>query len=233
MGILSKGQFKLATRSDLVAKYLGQTAPKTQAVIDDARGNVLFLDEIYALSGGSDRNLDSFSKEAIDTLNQNLTERRDFLCIIAGYEDAVEKCFFAVNEGLRRRFTFRYNIDGYTSDELLEMFMLKVKLGGWDTEITPNDDDSYQTVIDKNKIKEKVVEFFKNNVSYFPNFGGDVETLFLNCKITHCRNIDFSTNTENNKTLTLKDIEEGFKMFTASRKYNHKDEYLPSMYLVD
>lgn len=86
-------KFKIAKRADLIAKYLGQTAPKTQEVIDDALGGVLFIDEAYSL--GSPDGRDSFAKECIDTINQNLTEKKNqLLVIIAGYEDALEECFF-------------------------------------------------------------------------------------------------------------------------------------------
>jgi hypothetical protein len=108
-------KFKVAKRSDLIAKYLGQTAAKTQEVIDDAVGGVLFIDEAYSL-GNADGG-DSYAKECIDTINQNLTEKKNqLLVIIAGYENALEECFFAYNEGLNRRFPFRYTIDAYTYD---------------------------------------------------------------------------------------------------------------------
>src|SRR4029078_8344221 len=122
MGVLSKGHFTLVTRSDLIAKYLGQTAIKTQEVINNCEGGVMFIDEAYALGHSEGR--DSFSKECLDTLNQNLSEKRDFLCIIAGYKDALEKCFFSMNDGLARRFNFRYDIESYTPEELMEIFLL-------------------------------------------------------------------------------------------------------------
>merc|ERR1711991_1200935 len=79
MGVLKKGHLKIVKRSDLIGKYLGHTAAKTQDVIDECSGGVMFIDEAYSLCNKEGR--DSFSKECIDTLNQNLTERRDFLCI--------------------------------------------------------------------------------------------------------------------------------------------------------
>jgi SpoVK/Ycf46/Vps4 family AAA+-type ATPase len=97
----------IARRSDLVGEYIGHTAIKTQTLINKSLGGVLFIDEAYAL--GNDKK-DSFSKECIDTINQNLTENKDkFLLIIAGYEDDLESNFFAFNKGLRRRFAFKYS----------------------------------------------------------------------------------------------------------------------------
>jgi hypothetical protein len=203
MGILSKGHFKLVTRSDLVGKYLGHTAAKTQEAIDECKGGVMFIDEAYAL--GNKEGRDSFSKECLDTLNQNLSENRDFLCIIAGYKDALDKCFFSANEGLRRRFTFRYDIEGYSGEELKQIFLLKVQEGGWKTEFDSNTSDN------------ELNKFFKSNVKAFPNFGGDIETFFLKCKIAHSRNLLLGT-PEAKRVLTMKDIKTGFGMFASHRK---------------
>ena len=207
MGILSKGHVNIARRPDLIAKYLGQTAPKTQAFIDKCKGGVMFIDEAYSL--GNPEGIDSFSKECIDTINQNLTERRDFLCIIAGYEDSLESSFFSYNEGLKRRFSFRYNIEKYTGEELYNIFKLKVNKENWSY------DDS----------EDKLVDFFDKNVGSFPRFGGDVETLFLKTKIMHSRRIMFK-NPELRKKLNFEDVKKGFDKFTSHRKV--KEDTLPS-----
>jgi hypothetical protein len=205
MGILSTGTMKVVGRADLVGKYLGHTAAKTQNVIDECKGGVLFIDEAYALGNAEGR--DSFSKECIDTLNQNLTERRDFLCIIAGYKNALDTCFFAYNEGLRRRFTFRYDIEAYTATELKDIFLMKVKKEGWGVD---------------NNNHIRLTKFFKDNIKYFPHFGGDIESLFLNCKIYHGRRVLF-LNSDHKKILTLVDIEKGFEKFISNRKYKKED----------
>ena len=98
MGVLSNGTFHIAKRSDLIGRFQGHTAVKTQEFIDKCKGGVMFIDEAYSLGNKEQR--DTFSKECIDTINQNLTERRDFLCIIAGYRKELNKCFFAYNPGL-------------------------------------------------------------------------------------------------------------------------------------
>ena len=119
---LENDNFITATRSDLVAKYLGQTADKTQKVIDSALGGVLFIDEAYSL--GNQEQRDSFSKECIDTINENLTEKKtDFICIIAGYKDEIESCFFSYNSGLERRFPVRFTIEEYKPEELYLIFI--------------------------------------------------------------------------------------------------------------
>lgn len=216
MGILTKGTFKLVTRSDLIAGHLGQTAIKTQKVIDEAKGGVLFIDEAYSL--GSSELRDFFSKECIDTLNQNLSEKRDFLCIIAGYENELEKCFFKYNEGLRRRFTFRYDMVPYNYEELLSIFEVKVKMANWNLCYDLLENDSISAIILKTELKNKVHDLFKKNISSFPNFGGDIESLLLNCKIIHAKRCVFN-NGESRKMLSYDDIEKGLTSFCKHRKY--------------
>jgi hypothetical protein len=212
MDVLSKGTFKLVSRSDLIAKYLGQTAVKTQDVINSCQGGVMFIDEAYSL--GHEEGRDSFSKECLDTLNQNLTEKRDFLCIIAGYKDSLDKCFFNMNDGLRRRFTFRYDIEGYSSDELREIFEVKLTADKWKLEFKENNDEEKTN---------KYIEFFKKNKDNFPNYGGDIETLFLKCKIAHSKRVVFEPESSR-RVLNLDDIQKGFKEFLNSRKSSTKKE---------
>jgi len=192
-----KYNFKIVKRSDLIGKYLGHTAIKTQKVIDSCKGGVLFIDEAYSL--GNPEGRDSFSKECIDTLNQNLTENKgNLLCIIAGYKDALNKCFFSYNEGLSRRFTFRYTIDPYTEIELRKIFIKMIKEIGW--------------IVKEENIPLK---FFEDNYSSFKNMAGDIETLIFNCKIEHSKRV-FCT-PEQRRKLSYDDIKKGFEVFCKNR----------------
>tara|TARA_X000000950_G_scaffold285983_1_gene393466 strand:+ start:727 stop:1908 length:1182 start_codon:yes stop_codon:yes gene_type:complete len=205
--------FKIIKRSDLIGKYLGHTAVKTQKVIDSCEGGVLFIDEAYSLGNSECR--DSFSKECIDTLNQNLTEKKtNFLCIIAGYKDALENCFFSYNEGLSRRFTFRYDIEKYKAEELKLIFQGMVKKLGWKI----NDKD----------IKTK---FFKDNYYNFKNMAGDMETLLFNCKISHGKRVFCKP--KEKKIITLEDLKNGFKQFIEFRKNDEfdRDKIWKNMYV--
>ncbi len=120
LGILSRGQLIEADRSKLVAGYSGQTAIKTNQLIDSAMGGVLFIDEAYTLKS-SDQ--DSFGAEAIDTLLKRLEDDRGkFICIVAGYTDQMHD-FIDTNPGLKSRFTQTIHFDDYTPDELTEIFI--------------------------------------------------------------------------------------------------------------
>jgi len=217
-------KFKVAKRSDLIAKYLGQTAAKTQEVIDDAVGGVLFIDEAYSL--GNPDGGDSYAKECIDTINQNLTEKKNqLLVIIAGYENALEECFFAYNEGLNRRFPFRYTIDAYTYEELGQIFCKMV------SEINSDPNASWSVDI----ISTKLNQFFKLNYDLFPNFGGDIESFLLSVKIQHGIRV-FCLPSEQKKKITLEDLENALKIYRVNKEIKSKNsdikKYLhQSMYI--
>jgi hypothetical protein len=199
--------FKIAKRSDLIGEYLGHTAIKTQKVIDECEGGVLFIDEAYSL--GNEEKKDIYSKECIDTLNQNLTEKKtQFICIIAGYPDDLDKCFFSVNDGLKRRFPFKYNIDKYTPIELTHILMLMIKKKNWK--------------LDNQLSFDEIIEFMKINYDKFPNYGGDIETLFFNIRIAHSlRTIGKLPSIK--KYITIEDIKEGLGIYSKSQKIENNN----------
>lgn len=119
LGVLSKGHLIETSRSDLVAGYVGQTAIKTNKVINDALDGVLFIDEAYTLSNGSEND---FGQEAIDTLLKRMEDDRDRLVVIvAGYTEEI-KAFINSNPGLSSRFNRYIEFPDYSTDELLEIY---------------------------------------------------------------------------------------------------------------
>lgn len=119
MGILSKGQLVETDRSALVAGYMGQTAIKTQKVIESAMGGVLFVDEAYALA--TDDN-DAYGREAIETILKAMEDHRDELVVIvAGYTELMHK-FIDSNPGLKSRFNKYFEFKDYTGEELTAIF---------------------------------------------------------------------------------------------------------------
>jgi hypothetical protein len=203
LGIIPSNKFKLVKRTDLIGEYVGHTAHKTQAAIDEAEGGVLFIDEAYSLGGSSEKS-DSFSKECLDVLNQNLSEnKKKLIVIIAGYKEQLESSFFSYNPGLKRRFPFKYTIDGYSPNEMKDIYLKKLNDIKW-------------------KINEKVndkflLEFFKTNKDDFPNYGGDIENFILNSKFAHSKRV-FNMHPSNRKILDKDDFEKAFDRFKSNKK---------------
>lgn len=159
------GTFKKVRRSDLIGGYLGQTALKTKKVLDASLGGVLFIDEAYALSNGKD-DLDQYSKECVDTLTEWLSHNRSESCVIvAGYKEEIEKNFFALNPGLRRRFQWWITFSAYTDSELQDIFIRMVEANGWTC-----DPDAVTR-----HISTKTIEFS----------GGGLEIVFTAAKVAH------------------------------------------------
>jgi len=126
LGLLKKGHLVEVQRADLVAEYVGQTAPKVNAKIDEALDGILFIDEAYTLAQGKE---DSFGQEAIDTLLKRMEDDRDRLVVIvAGYSNEI-KTFIDSNPGLQSRFNRYINFEDYSHLELMEIFLLNLKKG--------------------------------------------------------------------------------------------------------
>jgi Cdc6-like AAA superfamily ATPase len=126
MGVLGKGHVVETHRAGMVAGYVGQTALKTQDVVKEALGGVLFIDEAYALKQRED---DSFGQEAIDTLLKLMEDQRDELVVVvAGYTKNMRQ-FLASNPGFESRFTRFLDFPDYSADELTQIFngMTKAK----------------------------------------------------------------------------------------------------------
>ena len=123
LGILKKGHLVETDRSGLVAEYVGQTAVKTNKIIDSAMDGVLFIDEAYSLvqSGGSD-----FGLEAISTLLKRMEDDRSRLIVVlAGYSEDMKQ-FINSNPGLQSRFNRYIHFEDYTADELNQIFLQNV-----------------------------------------------------------------------------------------------------------
>ncbi|KAJ8614239.1 hypothetical protein CTAYLR_001170 [Chrysophaeum taylorii] len=113
-------------RADLVAGYVGQTALKTRAVINKAKGGVLFVDEAYALAPGPGRD---FGAEAVQELMRDLTSG-DPVVVLAGYPEQMER-FLRVNPGLSRRFQVRFTFPDYNLHQLAQIFVKIASRNGY------------------------------------------------------------------------------------------------------
>ncbi len=198
-------------RTDLIGKYLGHTEDATKKALESALGGVLFIDEAYSLGNASS---DIYSKAVIDILTAYLsTHKGDFVCIIAGYKDDIDKFFFSVNKGLERRFPWRHTLGAYSAAELHDMFVGKVAREGWRC--------------DPAAIS---AQFFSSNKSLFRFFGGDVENFFLKCKIAHLRRV-FGAPRAEAKRLRRADVDAALKSHKNSRGGDDRCGAPPSMFM--
>ena len=148
LGILSKGQLIEVDRSGLVAGYVGQTATKTQEVIDKALGGLLFIDEAYALTYHKEGN--DFGQEAVDTLLKAMEDHRDdLIVIVAGYNGLMEE-FIHSNPGLESRFNRFIHFDDYTFDEMMAIFNMRCEQGGY--KLNENASDEVGNFIKKQNV---------------------------------------------------------------------------------
>ena len=133
---------------DLVAEYVGQTAPKTMSVIQKALGGVLFIDEAYSLASSKGQG-SSYNEEAIATLIQAMENYRDELVVIfAGYTKEMQD-FLDMNSGIVSRIGYTVEFEDYTEDELLQIFMGMMKKAGF--EVTPEAQDKVKSIITEYK----------------------------------------------------------------------------------
>lgn len=122
LGIVSTGGFVETDRAGLVAGYIGQTALKTEEVINRARGGILFIDEAYALAPEDPAR--DFGAEAIDTLLKRMEDYRDDLVVVtAGYDEPMNR-FLNSNPGLKSRFPTVIHFPNYTPKELMEILLV-------------------------------------------------------------------------------------------------------------
>lgn len=201
--------FVIAKRSDLIGGYLGQTAIKTQKILDSAKNGVLFIDEAYSI-GDDESSKDSYSRECVNTLNAHLSENKsEMICIIAGYADSLDKYFFSMNEGLKRRFPYRIRIGDYSSEQIKQIFLKKVKESSWNCV-----DDS------------SLSEFFEKNRDSFKYNGGDMETLVHKCKTAYSKRIINlpPKSAKERKLLLLDDLEAAYKVFMDNKKVDSTED---------
>ncbi len=122
MGVLENGHVIEVDRTGLVGQYIGETAIKTDKIISEALGGILFIDEAYSLKKSTVSS--DFGQEAIDTLLKRMEDHKGkFVVIAAGYPSLMNE-FIESNPGLRSRFTHTFTFDDYTPSQLVQIFKL-------------------------------------------------------------------------------------------------------------
>lgn len=184
LGIIKEDKLIEVERKDLIGQYIGQTAPKTAAVIDKAMGGVLFIDEAYSLANPSDKD---YGKEAIATLVKAMEDHSDNLVVIfAGYKREMQE-FLSMNPGIASRIGYNFHFPDYSCDELTKIFELSVNKMGF-------------------KVSPKLLPEVKKLMTYFSsmeNFGNGrfVKKYVQEALILHSRK-----NPDNFNTLEKEDL---------------------------
>ena len=193
LGYIKRNKLVEVQSQDLIGEFLGQTGPKTQAVIESALDGVLFIDEAYSIMEHNGTNA-SYSAECVATLLKAMEDYQGRLIIIfAGYTEEMRK-FRDLNPGLKSRVGYEIDFEDYSVDELLEIFEKKVH------------DRKFKVDKEAKEIVRKIFEDAKQ-VENFGN-GRFVENTVQRVIIEHAKNTRKVDDEERLLTFTKEDIPE-------------------------
>lgn len=205
-----KAKFREVTRDELVGCFQGHTADNVKRIFKEARGGVLFIDEAYSLLNNVTN--DDFGQECINLINKLMTDMaHEVIVIFAGYKDKINDILFKNQTGLKSRFLWNFDIQGYTNEELAQIMTKQVTDSGFKFEPTIN-----------------LPSLLNNNKDMFTNYGRDTE------KITTMALIEYSMiRFMNNDTIPLLITNDMLENATAKYKKNRdqEDKGALSMYL--
>lgn len=217
MGELRTGNIVRGTPANMVGQYVGHTAPQTEKIIDEAAGGVLLIDEAYALGSAKSKEDGGFSKECIDTLNRKLTEscgdpEKRFLCIIIGYEQSLDRDFFSVNQGLKRRFPWRFKVKPYTPEQMHEIAIRAFRKK-------------------KLKLAEDAMpkSWFRGKMQHFPFWGGSVVSMVDKVFLSHAERV-FGRPVCEKGIISSEDMFNGFNVYLRN-EHNKEDAPPYGMYM--
>lgn len=149
--------YRIFTPADFIAGYVGQTTIKTREILEKNRNKVIIIDEAYGFATSKDN---WFGKEALIEINNYMSEYPDeYMFIFCGYKDLIEKNIMELQPGIKRRIRYHFNIEKYTTEELVTMFRQKAKCYG----TLPNN--------------ENLISLFKS--VQLSNYGGDIDIIVL------------------------------------------------------
>ena len=205
--ILINGNVIIATRDELVGKYIGHTANKTRKLLFDGLEGILFLDEAYSLTPCPEaQNEKDFGFEAVAELINFMDKTIGLMVVmVAGYKDVMERCFFKSNEGLDRRFPNKIILRPYTNEELTRILLFNLKRA----DISVDQESAnllYSLITNLRKQEEKI----------FNNQAGDM----LNLCNSIVQNIYMSEdNNWGNYRQNKQIIYDGFEEFLSNKGY--------------
>ena len=190
LGYIKENKLVEVSSKDLVAEYVGQTAPKTMQVIEKSLGGVLFIDEAYTLAANNNGN--SYNAEAIATLIQAMENNRDkFVVIFAGYTKEMQD-FLNSNSGITSRIGYTLEFDDYSTDELIKIFLGMMTKSGF---IVTNEAIKYV---------EEIIDKYRN----VKNFGNArfVRNIYEKTIVKHASNVRDKKEKNILRTITREDI---------------------------
>lgn len=211
LDFLKKEKVVEVSRADLVAGYVGQTALKTNKVIDKAMHGILFIDEAYALLPHSEND---FGQEAVATLLKRMEdERENLVVIVAGYQNEMIR-FLNSNPGLESRFSRKFYFNPFSAQELKAIFLLMVK-------------KSFYTIPDMALPKlEEIIEEVVHDQN--PNFGNArwVRTFFEQCKMEQASRINSQSfiDEPSLQTIVETDLDNAYKTMRRENVVKHHRE---------
>ena len=221
LGLLSKGEVIVTERSRMVGRYIGETEQNMVALLEEARGNVLFVDEAYTLFDMSDDHKD-FGYHALESLLTVLSQKNpDMLIIFAGYKNEIELMLQA-NQGLRGRFPHHFHFDDYSTDELMLIAQNIV------------DEEDYELdELSKKRLYSTIEETISQKDEHFSNARW-IEQYVRNGIIPAVADRlicnEDELNRDNCRLITLDDINTAYKKYRYTptiNKYGEKDNITP------
>jgi len=193
LGYVKENKLIEVSAKDLIAGYIGQTAIKTQTVVDSAIDGVLFIDEAYSIIG-IEGNKSNFSGDCISTLIKAMEDNRDNLLIIfAGYKEEMEE-FIEFNPGIFSRIGYNIFFEDYTTEQLLDIFMFMLEKNKFTM---------------TNEAKEKVTELIEKAIKV-KNFGNArfIRNLIQKVILKHVTNSKDIVDLKKLMIITDKDVSE-------------------------
>ena len=128
MGVLKRDTFVETNQAGLIGGYIGQTALKTEKVVESAKGGMLFIDEAYGLTSGQGND---YGQEAVNILIKAMEDyRSEMIVVAAGYTTEMDR-FLESNPGLRSRFSKTLDFEDYTPNERSEILLRIADVKGY------------------------------------------------------------------------------------------------------
>ena len=128
-GVLSKGHVIVCDRTNLLGNCHGDEEVVVRALLRQAKGGVLVIDEAYQLNGAHPADP---GKQVLPLFMSALADERerDFAVILCGYPSEMDR-LLELNPGLHSRFPNRFDFPDFTVAELMEIARRRVSEYGY------------------------------------------------------------------------------------------------------